>query len=103
MAVMDILIYIYIYIYYAILISIVHGVELKVFAQPSSCRSSWFSCWDGERPRKADILLQTLDARDPKYCRCAELEAWATQNLRCRRVCDGESVSLPICHSLRSS
>lgn len=29
---------------------------------------------------KADILLQTLDARDPQYCRCAELEAWATQN-----------------------
>ena len=76
----------YIYIYYAILISIVHGVELKVFAQPSSCRSSWFSCWDGERPRKADILLQTLDARDPQYCRCAELEAWATQKLRCKRT-----------------
>ena len=51
--------------------------------------------------RKADILLQTLDARDPQYCRCAELEAWATQKLRSKRrdhgigkvlgrwVCDG--------------
>lgn len=29
--------------------------------------------------RKADILLQALDARDPLYCRCAELEAWAKQ------------------------
>jgi len=29
---------------------------------------------------KADILLQALDARDPLYCRCAELEAWAKQN-----------------------
>lgn len=31
-------------------------------------------------PRKADILVQTLDARDPLYCRCEELETWAKQN-----------------------
>ncbi|CAK9037167.1 unnamed protein product [Durusdinium trenchii] len=30
--------------------------------------------------QKADILLITLDARDPLHCRCAELEAWVKQN-----------------------
>ncbi|CAE7366333.1 Gnl3 [Symbiodinium natans] len=28
---------------------------------------------------KADVLLQTLDARDPLYCRCPELEAWVRE------------------------
>ena len=92
MAVTDILIFQYINqcTYYEILISIVHGVELKVLPNtPCPEAVLRFSYWDGEWPRKADILLQTLDARDPQYCRCAELEAWATQKLRSKQTpCD---------------